>query len=338
MEQTAEIIADSISPTGQRLTTFLINHWRGIHPELLRHRLFSFSVASSRAIPYSVQSRQVKEDPMLPIIWPKQHKGMQGNEIFEDPSEIRRMWEACKDLVSEMSDNLTTKGLSKQLSNRLLEPWVNTRAVVTATDFDNFFELRHPWHYEDRTFQGHDFEEMVWETAVNLEFPAEYNIQDLALKMRNAMEDQEPVELKEGEWHLPFVEQEDVEYAEGWEEHDGIDGGDVLRKISAARCARTSYGKNIGKTIEAELELADLLLKDKHLSPFEHQGQALEHKYTETHLAELSMTEQLPKGAELRVTDHNDWYSKDSRVPGRKLELWSGNFRGWIQYRKVLDG
>jgi hypothetical protein len=64
MEQTAEVIKDSIGPNGKRITTFLINHWRGIHAELLRHRLFSFSVASSRAIPYSVQAEQVENDPM----------------------------------------------------------------------------------------------------------------------------------------------------------------------------------------------------------------------------------------------------------------------------------
>jgi len=86
MTQSVKIICDSISPSGKRITTMLIKHNRFIHPELLRHRQFNFSVASSRAIPYTTQRKQVENDPAMPVLWPKYHKGMQGAEVFESAS------------------------------------------------------------------------------------------------------------------------------------------------------------------------------------------------------------------------------------------------------------
>ena len=39
----AEIVADSMSPQGHRITTFLLTYPRFIHGELMTHRLFSIS-------------------------------------------------------------------------------------------------------------------------------------------------------------------------------------------------------------------------------------------------------------------------------------------------------
>jgi hypothetical protein len=339
MEQSVEIIKDSIGPTGKRITTMLINHWRCIHPELLRHRLLSFSVASSRAIPYEVQMEQVSGDPMMPILWPKSHKGMQGAEVFEAAPEkwcsdmeyhstgCELDWLCARNNAVKISEKLSKYGLSKQLTNRLLEPWVNTRALVTSTEWDNFFELRAPWHwhYEDGREEGNY---RIWEDQVNLTFPAEYNIQDLAIKMRKALQNSTPIQLTTGQWHLPFIEPGDENqlielYGLGIKNKNYIDD---LINISAARCARTSYGKNIGKSIEDELKLANTLLKEKHLSPFEHQARALDQKYH--HPACLDMAMPIPHGCELRIKDSSN---------GRLFEIWSGNFKEWTQYRKLSE-
>ena len=47
----ASIVADSISPTDDRLTTVVLKYPRFIHSEVMTHRLFSRNAASSRAIP-----------------------------------------------------------------------------------------------------------------------------------------------------------------------------------------------------------------------------------------------------------------------------------------------
>ena len=81
----AKIIADSINPQGDRITTYLLTYPRFIHSELMTHRVFSRNSASSRAIPFEKMVRMVEEDPFIPIAWQKDHKGMQGSEyITED--------------------------------------------------------------------------------------------------------------------------------------------------------------------------------------------------------------------------------------------------------------
>jgi thymidylate synthase ThyX len=335
-QQTVEIIADSLAPSGERLTTFLIEHWRGIHPEILRHRLFSFSVASSRAIPYKVQEEQVLNSPYIPVLFPTEHKGMQGKEVFNDHDviHIEQMWKDAKTFAVANAQKMNEAGVSKQLTNRILEPWVLTRCVVTATNWQNFFDLRAPWHEEDITrSEFHPkVTNKVGEHTVNLEFPAEYNIQDLALKMKKSLDRSEPVELNEGDWHLPFVSEDDygeVEKITGSKlDPATADAQDKLYiNLSAARCARTSYGKNIGKSVEAELKLADILWKDRHLSPFEHQGKAIEKVILPSEGSVDSICDTMEKypGLELRIGSNRD------------VSLWSGNFRGWIQYRKVME-
>ena len=80
-----EIIADSLSPQGNRLTTFKLTYPRIIHSELMTHRVFSRNSASSRAIPFEKMVKMVEEDPFIPIAWQKDHKGMQGSEYAQYP-------------------------------------------------------------------------------------------------------------------------------------------------------------------------------------------------------------------------------------------------------------
>jgi len=58
--------------------------------------------------------------------------------------DIEEYWIKAKDNALYVADKLSELGLSKQLANRLLEPWVTTRCVITATEWDNFFMLRNP--------------------------------------------------------------------------------------------------------------------------------------------------------------------------------------------------
>jgi len=321
MDQSAEVITDSIGPNGKGLTTMLVNHYRFIHPEFLRHRLFNFSVASSRAIPYKKQREQVEQDPSMPLQWLKKHTGMQAHEVFMPTingpgvDEFDAMWLEARDNAMKIADELALKGVSKQITNRLLEPWVNTRCVVTATEWDNFFKLRCPPSME-----------------IDLNFPAEIHIQDLAIKMKNAMLNSTPTQLKEGELHLPFITETDKYVLTGKHSNPNIDPNVTIHrakadmiKLSAARCARTSYGSNTGKSIDEEMVLADSLIKDSHWSPFEHQGKALYLELSE----DLNRAEkQLPNGCEIRL----------SNVHGRHVRsVWSRNFKGWIQARSLFE-
>jgi hypothetical protein len=73
-----------------------------------------------------------------------------------------------------------------------------------------------------------------------------------------------------------------------------------LRWISAGRCARVSYLTHYGvRDTQADIDLAFKLVAAKHMSPFEHQASPLTH--------------------------------------GRPAST-GGNLRGWMQFRKMLDG
>jgi len=310
MQTTVEVIKDSIGPNKVRLTTFLCIYPRIIHAEHLRHRTQSFSVASSRAIPYSKVRKQVDEDPFIPLAFQKAHKGMQGSEYIagSDLEEAEHLWRCASNQILKYADDLEAKGVTKQLLNRLIEPWTMTRVVCTATEWENFFSLR-------------------------INPAAEIHIQDLAKKMKAAMDASSPEYMEAGRWHCPFIDGDDYQ----WAIDRNLNKEDRERafiKISAARNARTSYGKNIGKSIEEEFRLTYDLLLDRHLGPFEHICQATNFPGDKIGLDcdyydELDRIDYDPRGIEIRL----------NRVGGKTMaSMWSGNMRGWIQYRKTLEG
>ena len=165
MSYKCEILADSLSPQGNRLTTFKVTYPRIIHAEMCRHRILSRNTASSRAIPFEKMVKDVEEDPFIPLAWQKSHKGMQGSEYWTDNDTVTvdegdeyerytkiysatehfiTEWLEARDLAIAQSYELNRLGVTKQLCNRLLEPFMWHTVLVTATEFSNFFDLRMP--------------------------------------------------------------------------------------------------------------------------------------------------------------------------------------------------
>lgn len=145
---------------------------------------------------------------------------------------------------------------------------------------------------------------------------ADPTIHDLAIKMRIARDNGEPESLSPGEWHLPYIET--TRYETGGDLHYLINGKpvslEVARKVSASCCAQVSYRKNDESIEKAEM-IFDKLINSVpvHASPVEHQATPID--YTPRVLKEW------PTG----VT-HMD----------RQLNLWSANFRDWIQFRQLI--
>ena len=142
---TAKIIADSISViTGIRLTTMELSYHRYIHSEFMTHRMFSRNASSSRAIPIKKLLEQVKNDPMMPIHWGSNKPGMQAGEELkgEDLHVAQREWINAANNAVDTASHLQELGLHKQIANRLLEPFLAIKVVVTATEWENFFKLR----------------------------------------------------------------------------------------------------------------------------------------------------------------------------------------------------
>ena len=150
----AKIIADSTDHKGNRITSMLLTFPRFILPELNTHRMFSRNSASSRAIPFEKMVKMVQEDPFVPIAWQKKHKGMQGTKYLTHTYDIEdaiKEWEWAAAIAVTQANILNDIGVTKQICNRLLEPFMWHTVLITATEWDNFFKLRCPQYGNDES-------------------------------------------------------------------------------------------------------------------------------------------------------------------------------------------
>lgn len=286
-----KIVAGSKSPHSEKpLVTYLLKYPRFIHSEMLTHRMLAKNSASSRAIPANKMIEEVDRYPVKPIAWQKKHKGMQGTEYFEDTSEVEFEWLKAKSNAVNSSFNLASMKATKQLSNRLLEPFQYIEVMVTGTEWENFFSLRCPryelkssystnYYRSKRDYlsqvgllnkeENHDnWTQTDW-LKIN-KSQAEIHIQQLAELMWDAYNEYDYKELEPGQWHLPLVTEDNIKKAMNMEVQGYGEFKTTLAKISTARAARGSYGKWEGKTMQDDLKLEEMLWNDGHYSPFEH--------------------------------------------------------------------
>jgi len=248
-----KIILDSIGPANVRLTTFEVTFPRIVLAELNTHRDFSRNSASSRAIPVPIMLKRVMEDPFIPIYWGKNQKGMQAEEELSEELQFhaQKMWLLARDEAVERVKQLLDVGIHKQITNRLLEPFLWHTAIITATEWENFFRLR-----DHRMAQP--------------------EIRKPAQMMKECYEKSIPQHVGLNGWHLPLVTNVDEAtlIADGFTK-DGIAHKSQLAQISAARCARVSYLTHDGKRDpQKDLELCADLMNNGHMSPLEHAARA----------------------------------------------------------------
>lgn len=225
----ANIVKDSINIDGDRITTFELVFPRFILAELNTHRVFSKNSASSRAIPFNKMVKSAMETPFIPIEFQKDHKGMQGFEYLQNMKreEAVKLWLEARDAAVQCAVRLHEAGVTKQLCNRILEPFLYHKVLLTATAFENFFKLRNPKYITSINSSGDKpvlypsksevFKEYLnlgiqdkLENLSNLDWltfnigMADIHIMDLAEKMYDNYNTSKPVKLEDGEWHIPY--------------------------------------------------------------------------------------------------------------------------------------
>jgi hypothetical protein len=250
MTVSANVVADSISEEGARITTFELEYPRFIHAEFLTHRLLSRNAQSSRAVPVPSALEQIRKNTARPSHWGAHQSGMQAKEecnatIYDQATgwDLSReeAWDAAMELACDAAEAFFNAGYHKQIVNRLTEPFAHIKVVCTATEYDNFFWLRrHP--------------------------DAQPEIQELAERMWQAREASTPRLLAAGQWHVPY-------YGEGWV--DGTDGIEVKNAlmVSSSCAAQVSY-RRLDDSLEKAEKIFRMLVDSKpvHASPFEHQA------------------------------------------------------------------
>lgn len=284
----ARIVADSVSERGDRLTTMEVTFPRIILSEFNTHRMFSRNNSSSRAIPIEKRIAAIEEDPFIPNYWGKNQRGMQAEEALDEAGakSAEAIWlQAMSDAIAH-AKSLASHAVHKQLANRLIEPFAWQTVIVTATEWENFFALR-----------DNDM--------------AQPEIHEIAHMMREIYDGSVPNLVKQGEWHLPLIQDD---------ERDGkFEHSQLARQVSAARCARVSYLTHDGKRdIEADVTLFNRLVTSGHMSPLEHPATPCVKRYQieEVFYDDLGL-----------VSKEKNWVV---------INPFIGNFRGWKQLRKSV--
>ncbi len=278
----AKVICDSVY-RGSRLVSIEVEFPRPYLAEFNTHRVFSRNSASSRAIPVWKRLEHVLDRPYVPNSFGANKAGMQaGTDLSQvDRERTVKNWLAGRDVAviqayhliggravverdtAKLSDagkvrvaglcdrvealtkeyglgsvfSALDQGLHKQHANRVLEPYTFHTVIVTSTYWRNYFGLRGSKN-------------------------AQPEAQDFGLVCAKAMMGSVPTELQAGEWHLPYIRAEDRA-----EENDEL----VLARASAGKCARTSYLTHDGvRSLDKDVDLANDLHKNGHMSPFEH--------------------------------------------------------------------
>jgi hypothetical protein len=234
------VILASVNPWGGKIASIVARYPRFIHSELMTHKDLSRNASSSRAIPFRKMLKITREGMAAPIFWGKNQPGMSAAEELKGLALwwAKFMWYATGHIVLTCAWLMSFSGVHKQIINRMIEPWTYINVMITATNFDRMLKLR-------------------------IDAAAQPEFQLLANMIKVALANAHYQPLKVGEWHLPWIKDEEKQTLLR-----------ALKMISAARSARLSYTPigDVKISKMKDLKLSEDLLSQLHLSPFEHQA------------------------------------------------------------------
>jgi len=250
MSVSAKVIADS-KFRHDRLISLEIELHRFVLPEFNTHRSVSRNFQSSRAVPVKQMIEQVMYNPAMPVHWGKNEPGMVANEQVSEGmlQASKECWIKTAKEAARRAEIFADMGLHKQIVNRILEPFMWTKGVATATidDWQAFLKLR-------------------------LHKDAQPEIKALAYEIGQAIINSSSAELSDGDWHMPYFG--DGYYLKGC----GIDVEQAVM-ISASCAGQVSYRK-LDDSLEKAKKIYDMLNlpseglypeNPPHFSPTEHQ-------------------------------------------------------------------
>lgn len=366
----AEIVTHSKRrSTGEEIITYKLTFPRIILSEVNTYKMMEKNTSSSRAIPFEKMVEVVEKEPFIPIAWQLSHKGMQGNQYITNPYVIEKKkgyWldsrdravTSASDLVSseikgthyEQNEDgsfkeksvtlISNSTVTKQLANRLLEPFMWTTQLITGTreSFEHLFEQRCPiYNVENLKFTSKrdviklyphlkDMTDLEWLQCNSGQ--AEIHFMDLAEKMYDALNESTPDELYDEEWHVPFKE----EILKN-KETKGIKDFEDLVKMSCAMTARISYTK-IGDentlTLEQAKRIYDKCKEQGHFSVFGHIAKCMTYEEYESWYKGFMKTTYYfdESGKQHRVMNSDDFH---------KAKGYNKNLKGFISLRQYIE-
>jgi len=167
----AQIIADSINPVGDRITTWMITVPRYLMYQIYSHRNLSKLSSSVRNESTTKIINKIQSNPVL------------------SPESNNVPWLEARDLAIEQASKMLALGMTKSTINRILEPWIYDKVLLTGTNWKNFWARQHDKHS-----------------------PLEFR--ELAKMMNKKYIDSTPISKQMDEWHIPYGQTEkDIKYS-----------------------------------------------------------------------------------------------------------------------------
>jgi len=183
------------------IVTLRVRFPRFVAEQFLKHRMFSCNAVSSRAMSVPKMNKWILDNTADPIFWGAQKKGMQpdqehsvllqdvegyGQYIGLEDTTPEEAWYDARNFAMCMAKAYWDAGYHQQIPNRLTHAFQMAEYIVTATDFDNFFNLR----LHDKAAQS--------------------EITELARCMKEAIDKTLSKNLHKG-WHIPYVVEEELD-------------------------------------------------------------------------------------------------------------------------------
>jgi len=136
----AELIADT-QYKSRRISTFRLTYPLFIHPQVLRHRAFSSSVSSARAIQPEKYRRMVEDNLVSPLQFGGAKRGMSAGPPVEY-YRAAQVWADAAQQALKAHKAMEALGVHQEVANRLLAPFAHVVHLVTATEWANWYDLR----------------------------------------------------------------------------------------------------------------------------------------------------------------------------------------------------
>jgi hypothetical protein len=214
--------------------------------------------------------------------------------------------------------------------------------------WDNFFNLRCPQYVidNDEIFRSRKDVINKYDKNINIVIAdydnildwfrinkgqAEIHMMALAECIWDSVNESKPIQLKAGEWHIPFVDK--FEAYSTKKDGSDFDINDI--KISVAMAARTSYtvvGEEKEVNYKNLIGLHDRLLTQDppHSSPFEHCARAMSNKEYNRFIKGNVVIDG-------DIYDYEDSSINASCDIDKSSQGWCYNLKGFIPYRYMVD-
>lgn len=337
MSYKATVLADSVTASGHRLTSFEARFPRLILPEFNTHRLFSRNSASSRAIPVIKLLRALLEGPFEPARFGINQPGMQALSFLTgvQDEEARRIWRQGRDramftalqllLGERRAEDLFVPSKLRAKLEAALEGELKGFALGVQPNFDDpdargrlldglrSFEValkNDPASAREQYLNAHKqlanrvLEPYMWHTVIVtatewdnfFALRAHPDAQPEIQTVARMMQDA----YKASQPRLLGPDEWHMPLLQDFERAEAAADPDRWLRVVIGRCARVSYLTHDGvRDPGKDLELFERLTSSGHMSPLEHVARPLNEEE-------------------------------------RQQSEWSGNFRGWKQYRKLV--